>query len=160
MVTSFATKIGMRERYRTWHHVFTKAEKLRLSEHMLCKRARVLQRLHALPSVFNVLTISGNLLLARSKPGSGNYIVYWHSSGSASLSKPKVTGCGGPRHTQNSINSGQSGDSSTSRGIRLFTFFGSWLGVSGQYTLIIEPPRQWALIRATERLDLDIRLER
>jgi hypothetical protein len=100
-------------------------------------------------------TISGNLLLARCKPRGRNYIGFCYISGTANLPKQKVTGCGGLRRTQNSINFVPIGDSSNGRGIRDFTFFGSWVRFPGQYILTIEPPRRCAIIRATEQLDLD-----
>jgi hypothetical protein len=51
---------------------------------LLCKRVRVLQRLHPLPSGFQCLsTFSGNLLLARSNLRSTNYIGFWYNSGTA-----------------------------------------------------------------------------
>jgi hypothetical protein len=38
-------------------------------------------------------TISGNLLLARSKPRSAYYMEFWSCSGTADFSRPKVAGC-------------------------------------------------------------------
>jgi hypothetical protein len=54
-----------------------------LGEHLLCKRVPALQRLQPLLDVSMFSTISGDLLLARSKPRSSNYIGFWYSLGTA-----------------------------------------------------------------------------
>src|SRR5882672_2442802 len=52
-----------------------------LGEHLLCKRVRPFQRFLPLFYVSMFSTISGNLLLARSKPRGCNCIGFWYSFG-------------------------------------------------------------------------------
>jgi hypothetical protein len=58
-----------------------------LGEHLLCKRVRTFQTLRPLLRFLMFPTLSGNLLLARSKPRRLNYIGFWYGKSTAGFGR-------------------------------------------------------------------------